>query len=620
MSGSRKDLLTPEWEKLGDPVAQDIMLNGLKLFFHTDPTLSSDPPPHAVTSSKQVKNMLPFIPEWLERGYVRELSKQEARETPLFYSRTFTVPKKEGKRRPVLDLSELNKLLRIPKFRMETLDRIVENIVEGLWGASLDAYLNVPLAPEFHKFFAFVLGERTFVFQVLPFGLSTAPWAFTRVIKPIKAHLRQQGVSVASFFDDFLILVGSQQLTRDHTQMTQELLESLGFRINLSKSSFTPQRSLEFLGVVLNLADLTLSLPQSKVDKILRWVGEGGEREFFSRRDLESLVGFLNFTASYLPLGRLYLIPIMVWMNFHTAVESRDLLVPIDEELRSALIPWTDLEALRNPVPMHTETPSVDIMTDASAYGWGGVMIPFQVRGTWGPSLEGFSMNWKELRAIFLTLSYFVDQLQGRTVRVLSDNTTAIACLRRQGSLVCPFLWNLTREILEMCQERSITLVPVHLRGVLNILADGLSRNTLSTEWCLDRQTFVWICQLLGWPVVDLFGTRYNNQLPRFVSPYPDPLAVGWDAFSLEWEEFQSVYVFPPIQVLPEVVFRLSSYPGSGFLIAPYWPTAGWFQLLAARCPRAFPLRQGHSLHQRTREGLQEYPRVAFLNLHVWIL
>ena len=425
MREARKALLTPEWEKLEDPVAQDIMLDGLRLFFHTDPALTTNPPPHAVTSPRQVKNMLPFIPEWLERGYVREVSKLESSQIPMFYSRTFTVPKKEGRRRPVLDLSELNKLLCIPKFRMETLDRIVKSIVEGLWGASLDildAYLNVPLAPQFHKFFAFVLGERTFVFQVLPFGLSTAPWAFTRVIKPIKAHLRRQGVSVASFFDDFLILAGSQQLTRDHTQMTKELLEKLGFRINLAKSSFTPQRSLEFLGVVLNLSDLTLSLPQSKVDKILRWVGEGGEREYFSRRDLESLVGFLNFTASYLPLGRLFLVPIIVWMNFHMAVESRDLLVPIDQELRSALIPWTDLEALRSPVPMHVEIPSVDIMTDASAYGWGGVMIPFQVRGTWGPSLEEFSMNWKELRAIFLTLSYFADQLQGKTVSAVGQH------------------------------------------------------------------------------------------------------------------------------------------------------------------------------------------------------
>ena len=362
--------------------------------------------------------MLPFIPDWLERGYVREVSKQEALQTPMFFSRTFTVPKGEVDRRPILDLSELNKLLIIPKFRLETLERIVKSIVEGLWGTSLDimdAYLNVALAPQFHKYFAFVLGERTFVFQVLPFGLSTAPWAFTRVMKPIKAHLRRQGVIVSSFFDDFLILAGSQQLAQAHTQLTKELLESLGFRINLRKSAFTPLQRLEFLGVVLDLKNLSLSLPQNKIEKVLRWVKEGGEKVFFSRRSLESLVGFLNFAAGYLPLGRLYLIPIIVWMNFHTSVESRDLLVPLDEELRSALLPWTDPEYLGKPVPMHLETPSVDIMTDASGYGWGGVMIPFQVRGTWGPSLMGFSMNWKELRAIHLTLTYFANDLEGKT-------------------------------------------------------------------------------------------------------------------------------------------------------------------------------------------------------------
>ena len=177
MRTCRKQLLTPEWEKLGDPVAQDIMIEGLQLFFHTPPPLSSYPPPHAVTSPNQVRNMLPFIPGWLEMGYVREVLEQEALQTPMFFSRTFTVPKGEVDRRPILDLSELNKLLIIPKFRLETLERIVKSIVEGLWGTSLDimdAYLNVALAPQFHKYFAFVLEKRTFVFQVLPFGLSTA--------------------------------------------------------------------------------------------------------------------------------------------------------------------------------------------------------------------------------------------------------------------------------------------------------------------------------------------------------------------------------------------------------------------------------------------------------------
>ena len=82
---------------------------------------------------------------------------------------------------------------------METLAKVVKDLCQGLWGTSVDldnAYYHVPMAPEFQKYLAFVLGDRIFVFQVLPFGLSLASRAFTSVLKPVKAHLRLKGVSL----------------------------------------------------------------------------------------------------------------------------------------------------------------------------------------------------------------------------------------------------------------------------------------------------------------------------------------------------------------------------------------------------------------------------------------
>ena len=118
----------------------------------------------------------------------------------------------------------------------------------------------------------------------------------------------------------------------------------------------------------------------------------------------------------------------------------------------------------------------------------------------------------------------------------------------------------------------------------------------------LDRESFLYLCSLLGTPMVDLFATRENNQLPLFVSPCPDSLAAATDAFDCDWEDWGSLYLFPPIQVLSKVVKRLRSYQGSGWLVAPYWPTASWFPFLQQRC-QVFPLPAHHFLLQETSRG-----------------
>ena len=151
---------------LGDFVAADIMTQGLHIKFHSIPPLSLLPPPEAITNVKQTKIIETFIPGWIKRDIIREILIPQ----PLYFSRMFSVLKKNGKVRPIIDLSALNKMLCIPSFRMETVDSICKTIVFAMWGTSLDitdAYLHVPLHWDIHKYFAFSLGQRIFVFQVL---------------------------------------------------------------------------------------------------------------------------------------------------------------------------------------------------------------------------------------------------------------------------------------------------------------------------------------------------------------------------------------------------------------------------------------------------------------------
>ena len=503
----QREQVREEWQRVGglDQTAGNIMLAGLDLVVLDEPQLFTAPPEHLVTKGVQANYLREFIPVWLEQGVVGRLSLPTA---PSHFSRMFTVPKPEGKRRPIIDLSPFNKRIRKQGFHMEDLLLIAKTIFPGLWGVKIDlkdAYFGVPLSPRIWKYFLFALGEgedlEIFFFKVLPFGLTSAPWAFTRVMKAVKKVLRLRGIQVTSFLDDFLILARSYEEALAHTTVTIDLLQRLGFQINWEKSSTEPRRSLEYLGVTVDLASMTFSLPEEKVQKILSFCRDGLEASRLTRRELERLTGFFNFAAQYLRLGKLFLKPIVLWMNRNTSVALRDRYVLLDDSLREALIPWMDPDFLRCPIPIRRHPFSKTLMTDASLDAWSGILLPHSVRGPWPPEWEGMSMNWKELKAVHLSLIRFQNQLKGHCVRILSDSTTALACIRKEGSLASEALWDLAKDLLLFAQSKDISLYPVHLRGRLNVLADKASRDGLiSTEWSLDRGSFKRICEVWGVP------------------------------------------------------------------------------------------------------------------------
>ena len=94
--------------------------------------------------------------------------------TPGFYSRLFLVPKKNGKMRPVIDLSVLNQHLIVLHFKMETNRSIKGSIHLGMWTTSLDltyAYFHMPISPEVSLVPEICLGIH---FQDDAYGLSTS--------------------------------------------------------------------------------------------------------------------------------------------------------------------------------------------------------------------------------------------------------------------------------------------------------------------------------------------------------------------------------------------------------------------------------------------------------------
>jgi hypothetical protein len=125
-----------------------------------------------------------------------------------FYSRLFTIPKKTGDLRPVLNLRPLNEYLTAPKFKMETLSNVCRMLRPGDWMTSLDlsdAFLHVAIHPASRKYLRFRWGNKFYQFRTLPFGLSLSPWVFTKIIRPVLTWARERGIRISAYLDDIII-------------------------------------------------------------------------------------------------------------------------------------------------------------------------------------------------------------------------------------------------------------------------------------------------------------------------------------------------------------------------------------------------------------------------------
>ena len=165
--------------------------------------------------------------------------------SPGFYSQLFLVDKSDGGFRSVIDLSILNTYFEAAKFKMETTSSIMTalSLRPAEWTMSIDlkdTYLHILLTKWSRKYLRFMIGNKVFQFRALPFGLSTAPLVFIRVMNVIATHAHIHKIRVHMYLDEWLLraLIRSELLRE--TQWFQDLCKSLGLIVNLLKSNLVP--------------------------------------------------------------------------------------------------------------------------------------------------------------------------------------------------------------------------------------------------------------------------------------------------------------------------------------------------------------------------------------------
>ena len=181
-----------------------------------------------------------------------------------------------GKQRLILDLRHVNQFLYKQKFKCEDLGVATQLFDRNYYLFKFDlksGYHHIEIFPDHRKFLAFEWDfgngvSRYFQFCVLPFGLSSAPYIFTSILKPLQKSWRSQGIPIAIFLDDGLGEGTDFVSAKGNSLVVHSDLLKSGFVPNEEKSLWEPLLVITWLGVILDTIDGTIQATDERIEKL----------------------------------------------------------------------------------------------------------------------------------------------------------------------------------------------------------------------------------------------------------------------------------------------------------------------------------------------------------------
>lgn len=369
--------------------------------------------------------------------------------------------------------------------RYATIDdaiRLVKSLGNGCFLAKTDiksAFRIIPIAPRDFPLLGIEWQGKFYFDKCLPMGCSSSCQIFETLSTGLEwiATNKLRASAVIHILDDFLFIAPSEEKCRVDLNSFLCLCQRIGVPIANEKTT-GPARVLQFAGITLDTDLMEARLPEDKLEKCRSCLNEFLTRKSVSLKELQSLIGLLNFACCVVVPGRAFLRRLI---DLTKGIRKPHHHVRLTKDTKYDIMVWHDFLRSYNGksffLSSRWETSkSLNLFTDAAgSLGYAAIFGNHWFFGEWPDGWKQFNITILEFFPIVLAVEIWGSIMRDRCIVFFSDNQAVVEIINRQTSKDRSVMV-LLRHFVLCTLKYNILFQAKHIAGSLNRESDALSR------------------------------------------------------------------------------------------------------------------------------------------------
>ena len=341
------------------------------------------------------------------------------------------------------------------------------------------AFRIIPVHSDDHPLLGMKWENLYYYDRCLPMGCSSSCAifeAFSTALEWIAIN-RLGASSVLHILDDFLFIAESSEKCQLDLNNFLNMCQLLGVPIAEEKT-VGPNMVLQFAGITLDSVLQEARLPEDKLQKCHTLLSTFYSRRKVTLKELQSLIGLLNFTCSVILPGRAFLrrlidLTIGIQRPYHR--------IRLNKDVKADLKVWMRFLAGFNGRAFFLDdlwvtSTTLELFTDAAgSKGYGAVFGRKWFNGSWPESWSSLNITFLEFFPIVIALHIWEPTMANKCICFVTDNSALVEVINRQTSKH-KLIMLLVRDLVLTSLKYNILFRARHIAGIHNSRADLLSR------------------------------------------------------------------------------------------------------------------------------------------------